>query len=140
MKHMLLIGLIMYSQSTFAVVGIPHDKQTPAALEPVGSAVESSTYSPTSLEATAIAASGNFADISGYPAATLEAMGEPGATVNATINAWRAGDLNGEGEFTITDADGQPVDVDGEVYLCRCGGSGNKPFCDGTHRSIGIKK
>ena len=29
--------------------------------------------------------------------------------------------------------DGRPAEV---VALCRCGGSANKPFCDGSHKRI----
>jgi CDGSH-type Zn-finger protein len=43
-----------------------------------------------------------------------------------------------EGEFTLTDAQGNPVEVK-KAALCRCGGSTMKPFCDGTHSKIGFK-
>ena len=34
--------------------------------------------------------------------------------------------------------DGQPLRTSPEMALCRCGGSKNKPFCDGTHARIGF--
>jgi CDGSH-type Zn-finger protein len=35
-------------------------------------------------------------------------------------------------------ADGQAYEVRNRVTLCRCGASGNKPFCDGSHARIGF--
>ena len=53
-----------------------------------------------------------------------------------TVN--KNGSLRVEGEFTIHDAEGNIFDLAGRtsISLCRCGHSGNKPFCDGTHRQI----
>ena len=43
------------------------------------------------------------------------------------------------GPITLLDVDGTPYEVTGEVIaLCRCGGSANKPFCDGTHAKEGF--
>ena len=49
-----------------------------------------------------------------------------------------SGDLN---ELELLDADGNKHDISGKqaVALCRCGGSVNKPFCDGTHSKIGFQ-
>jgi CDGSH-type Zn-finger protein len=33
---------------------------------------------------------------------------------------------------------GEQIPAEPEVALCRCGGSANKPFCDGTHARIGF--
>ncbi len=42
-----------------------------------------------------------------------------------------------QGPVIVEDADGNKFELPGEVIaLCRCGGSKNKPFCDGSHRDI----
>ncbi len=32
----------------------------------------------------------------------------------------------------------EKLNTENEMYLCRCGGSSNKPYCDGTHRKNGF--
>lgn len=41
------------------------------------------------------------------------------------------------GPLIVRDADGRSCASD-TTYLCRCGGSRNKPFCDGTHARNGF--
>lgn len=33
---------------------------------------------------------------------------------------------------------GERIDAGADVYLCRCGESGNMPFCDGSHKPAGF--
>jgi len=46
-----------------------------------------------------------------------------------------------DGSVELVDADGNKYDLTGKTNfaLCRCGGSVNKPFCDGTHSRIGFQ-
>ena len=44
------------------------------------------------------------------------------------------------GGIAIIRADGKPWEPRNRVMLCRCGESGNKPLCDGTHRTIGFRE
>jgi 3-phenylpropionate/trans-cinnamate dioxygenase ferredoxin subunit len=62
-----------------------------------------------------------------------------GARVAAGILVYNDGPYEINGEITITAEDGTVLHASGQTWLCRCGGSGNKPFCDGTHRKIGFK-
>ncbi|HEU4625532.1 MAG TPA: ferritin-like domain-containing protein [Steroidobacteraceae bacterium] len=49
------------------------------------------------------------------------------------------GPLHVRGNLEITSGTGRVVARVVQTKLCRCGGSNNKPFCDGTHARIGFK-
>jgi CDGSH-type Zn-finger protein len=38
----------------------------------------------------------------------------------------------------LQNSKGEPLSTVSGVALCRCGASNNKPFCDGTHGTIGF--
>ena len=50
-----------------------------------------------------------------------------------------AGPLWLRGGVQLVGADGFRYEVRNRMTLCRCGGSRNKPFCDGTHAAIGFR-
>jgi len=64
----------------------------------------------------------------------VEATGE-GVSVRASTN----GPLLLEGPFTLFDEQGTVISTPGRAALCRCGGTSNAPFCDGTHRTNGFR-
>ncbi|MGN6087985.1 MAG: CDGSH iron-sulfur domain-containing protein [Actinomycetales bacterium] len=64
---------------------------------------------------------------------------DPAAAGGATITPYPDGPLIVRGDFRIQTPDGREI-VPGRstVALCRCGQSGSKPFCDGTHKVVGF--
>jgi len=55
------------------------------------------------------------------------------------INLIENGPLFVDGKIELKDPKGKVIETEEKSYLCRCGGSKNKPFCDGTHKEIGFK-
>jgi CDGSH-type Zn-finger protein/uncharacterized Fe-S cluster protein YjdI len=71
------------------------------------------------------------------------AIGETGEPLTATggplvIKAVKNGPLLLKGNVTISGSSGRRSWTGKQTALCRCGGSGNKPFCDGSHKKNGF--
>ncbi|QMU62258.1 MAG: hypothetical protein GKR92_11355 [Gammaproteobacteria bacterium] len=48
------------------------------------------------------------------------------------------GPLHVTGTLELLDSDGGLIEKSEELYLCRCGQSSNKPYCDGEHKQTGF--
>jgi CDGSH-type Zn-finger protein len=76
-----------------------------------------------------------FADAGGLPA-NAGSNGPVGAG-RLIITPKPNGPLKCAGPLKVSGADGRICESH-DAYLCRCGGSATKPFCDGTHKKIGF--
>lgn len=76
-----------------------------------------------------------FSD-AGTPAADAELkdVTEGSATITAIPN----GPLKVAGGAEVRTMAGDVVRRADPLFLCRCGASANKPYCDGTHRTCGF--
>jgi CDGSH-type Zn-finger protein/uncharacterized Fe-S cluster protein YjdI len=82
-----------------------------------------------------------------HVAAGFAATGEPAVKESAALEA-RNGPLNVEptpngslkvtGNVEVVSGTGRTVNKVTQVWLCRCGQSQNKPYCDGSHKAAGF--
>jgi len=56
-----------------------------------------------------------------------------------TIQVLADGPLMVKGQGSISGVDGKSTACEGTTALCRCGESSNKPYCDGSHATVGFK-
>lgn len=74
------------------------------------------------------------------PSGALSIKGEAESVITETtteVVVLKNGPLKVKGSLSIKHKDGKE-ETHKEVYLCRCGQSENKPFCDGTHKKCGF--
>ena len=76
-----------------------------------------------------------FDDPGAVPDGGAPSETDDGLEITASAN----GPLLVQGAFNLRAADGQGQYQAAYAELCRCGASGNKPFCDGTHELIGFR-
>lgn len=67
---------------------------------------------------------------------TEEAKGEVNVEAETIVETVPNGPLMVYGNVSIKDSAGVVTKKNKVTAFCRCGGSSNKPFCDGTHKKI----
>lgn len=83
-----------------------------------------------------------------HTAAGFTASGEPEASESAAlaqrdgalaVEPIRDGPLHVSGNLEVIGGTGRTLNRVTECWLCRCGQSAKKPYCDGTHKRIGFR-
>ena len=69
------------------------------------------------------------------PGVAKESDGRGGKAVFSRVPD---GPLKVSGEVELTTGTGAKIATMSQAFLCRCGASQNKPFCDGSHKKIGF--
>jgi len=57
---------------------------------------------------------------------------------HVTVTPTQDGPYLVEGDVTIVASDGSTIREGSRFFLCRCGHSNVKPFCDGSHKRHGF--
>ncbi len=60
-------------------------------------------------------------------------------TSNVGCNVSKNGPLLVKGDITVVHSDGREEQRSKMTAFCRCGNSGNQPYCDGTHVKVGFQ-
>lgn len=71
------------------------------------------------------------------PASKMDEAPEPVKPIE--IQIMRDGPMVVYGKIKLVDKEGKEYKTYSITSFCRCGASGNMPFCDGTHRKIGFQ-
>lgn len=81
-------------------------------------------------------ATANFTATGEPASATFEAL--PVRNGPLDLQPIPNGPLRVVGNLEVVSGTGRTCNKVNETYLCRCGQSSNKPYCDGSHQSIGF--
>jgi CDGSH-type Zn-finger protein/uncharacterized Fe-S cluster protein YjdI len=83
-----------------------------------------------------------------HAAAGFQATGEPPTIASEplasragalVITSLKNGPLMAAGNLEVVSGTGRTTQRTTKAFLCRCGQSANKPYCDGTHSKVGFK-
>lgn len=72
-----------------------------------------------------------MSEIEGVPSATVEG--------SVTIRPIRNGPLRIDGAIELVQGAGVAIERASQLWLCRCGQSQKKPYCDGAHKKAGFE-